>query len=522
MFSAEAASARWFREEGAWYCASFVFHSLLMCGFALLASGVPSRACDEETNLVAAEEEEAPPPGISFTDDGGIKSAPNVDDPPIEPGSPDSSDAPNTMERVAGGSPGIADGGTEGTGVGGEAFAPSATGAGPSLGKIGGFVGVQGLGRPRGEVGPYPPGPPGGDKRKLGGALGGTPQTEASVQAAIAWIARHQNRDGSWSLDAFNGRCTDRSCIGPGAKADIAATSLGLLPFLGAGITHEKKHGQKNEPYVANVYAGLYWLMSHQKADGDLRDAGGNMYSHGLATIVLCEAFGLTGDKTLGAAAQRAVNFIQRAQNSKTGGWRYQPGDEGDTSVLGWQLMALKSAEMAYLKVDPKAFEGAARWLNACAAGEYGSQYKYVPASGSGVTDACTGAGLLCRQYLGMKLGDPAMQAGRKYLMAHLPNAEKWDLYYWYYATQVMFNGLDSDWDDWNRATRKVLIDGQSKEGCARGSWTPDRDRHGSRGGRLMATSFATLTLEVYYRHLPLYRLNADQRAVKLRPGDTF
>ena len=83
------------------------------------------------------------------------------------------------------------------------------------------------------------------------------------------------------------------------------------------------------------------------------------MYAHGLATITLCEAYGLTHSKIIGKSAQQAVNFIQSAQNPATGGWRYTPGQEGDTSVVGWQVMALKSAQMAGLQVNPKAIEGA-------------------------------------------------------------------------------------------------------------------------------------------------------------------
>ena len=33
-------------------------------------------------------------------------------------------------------------------------------------------------------------------------------------------------------------------------------------------------------------------------------------------------------------------------------------------------------------------------------------------------------------------------------------------------------------------------------------------DRWGPQGGRLMMTSLAALTLEVYYRYLPLYKLD--------------
>ena len=81
--------------------------------------------------------------------------------------------------------------------------------------------------------------------------------------------------------------------------------------------------------------------------------------AHGTATVCLCEAYGLTRDQMLAEPAQRAVDFIQKAQNKTTGGWRYEPGDEGDACVTGWQVMALKKRQMAHLKVDPAAPEGA-------------------------------------------------------------------------------------------------------------------------------------------------------------------
>ena len=65
--------------------------------------------------------------------------------------------------------------------------------------------------------------------------------------------------------------------------------------------------------------------MKHQSADGDL-SAGTDhqMYSHGIATIAMCEAYGMTKDQYVGAAARKAVHFIEMAQNKETGGWRYR------------------------------------------------------------------------------------------------------------------------------------------------------------------------------------------------------
>ena len=87
-------------------------------------------------------------------------------------------------------------------------------------------------------------------------------------------------------------------------------------------------------------------MMQNQKPNGDLRanfPGQAGMYAHGQGAIVLCEALAMTGDEQLRDPAQRAIDFIENAQH-RQGGWRYQPGQPGDTSVLGWHLMAIQSA----------------------------------------------------------------------------------------------------------------------------------------------------------------------------------
>jgi len=344
------------------------------------------------------------------------------------------------------------------------------------------------------------------------GHMDPTTASERPIAAALNWLARHQMPDGRWSLQDFSKQCKGEPCSGPGtAKSDAAATALGVLPFLAAGQTHATKG-----PYRKAVYDALYWLMRNQKRDGDL-SAGGmpRMYAHGMATIALCEAYGMTKNKALGKSAQQAVQFIEAAQHPKTGGWRYEPGQEGDTSVTGWQVTALKSAELAGLKVDPKAFEGAKRWLKSVAKGDNGGQFSYVPDSKA--SPSMTAVGLRCMGFLGAGRSDPALNEAVRYLSQNPPDEDLRDVYYWYAATQALQQFSGPDWDNWNRRVRRTLIESQVRDGCAAGSWDPQNpivDRWGQ-AGRLVTTSLSVLSLEVYYRYLPIYKLDASKPVEK-------
>ena len=74
------------------------------------------------------------------------------------------------------------------------------------------------------------------------------------------------------------------------------------------------------------------------------------------------------------------------------------------------------------------------------------------------------------------------------------------------------------EWDQWNREMRRALLESQEKEGCAAGSWNPEPDPWGKQGGRVMTTAIGCLSLEVYYRYIPLYKL--DDPAAPSIKGD--
>lgn len=343
---------------------------------------------------------------------------------------------------------------------------------------------------------------------------GGTTITEAAVARGIRWLASVQNQNGGWSLrDYRRHRQRDN-------ESDIMGTSLALLPMLGAGQTHEFG------TYKQNVAAGLAWMLKHQKPNGDLR-AGykgqAGMYAHGQATIVLCEALAMTGDQKFREPAQRAIEFIENAQHER-GGWRYHPGDEGDTSVFGWQMMALQSARAPNLSldVDDSTLKLADYFLDQVSVSARfdnrrrtrlpdGAAYAYQPRREA--TAAMTAEAILCRMYLGWKKDDPRLDSAVKWLIQdHLPSARDPNLYYWYYGTQVMHHYGGKPWDIWNDRMRSLLISTQATRGSHPGSWDPGDFRWGSKGGRIYTTSLAVCTLEVYYRHLPLFKqIELDQ-----------
>lgn len=408
------------------------------------------------------------------------------------------------------------------SGAGGLGINIKAEGLGPVLRGAGGMEQGKGEGLSfgRGGAGEGFGGRGQGSREALLGRYGGTKQTERAVAGALNWLARHQNPDGSWSVHRYRTRCKDQSCTGQGnTEADAGGTAMGLLPFLGAGQTHRSPG-----PYKRQISKAVNWFISRQRPNGDLSAGTAHqMYSHGLAAIALCEAYGMTGDSHVGRAARSAVNFILKAQNAQ-GGWRYTANtNDSDTSVFAWEMMALKSATMAGISVDPMKVELARKWLDTVTEGGRDANFlgQFAYQRGRPPTPSMSAAALLIVQYTGAARNDPVIAGGLKYLQNNAPNLEDRDTYYWYYATQVFHNVAGPEWDAWNRQMRRILIETQVRTGCATGSWDPDKptgDLWGPLGGRLMMTSLSALTLEIYYRYLPLYKLDTDAEG-KAKPA---
>ena len=172
-------------------------------------------------------------------------------------------------------------------------------------------------------------------------------------------------------------------------------------------------------------------------------------------------------------------------------------------SVTGWYVMALQSGMMSGLEVQSPNLDNISKFLDRCSQ-ENGSRYAYKPGMESTLT--MTAEGLLCRQYLGWKHDDERMRRGIDIVLSNPVDYNDQNVYYWYYATQACHHMDGADWNKWNAVMRQAVPTAQIKTGADKGSWAPSSDRWGPHGGRLYVTCLSIYMLEVYYRHLPIYK----------------
>ena len=396
-------------------------------------------------------------------------------------------------------------------------------------------------------------------------ARGGSPASEMAVERGLLWLARHQAADGSWSfqqphcIDTFGNPGQRCECRGKGyiEGRTKASTAIALLPFLGAGSTHI------DGPYREVVYRGIEQLKAsldvelkelHPDAPDFVPTFIGDLYGYGITTLVFAEAFGMTGDPDLERYVAALASFLSKHQHS-LGGWRYEPGQPGDITVTGWQVIALKSSQIAGVPIHSDLFRDVDRFLTSLAppapaargraqlVAEPGpepardlTRYHYLASYANSTTrepNECTSAiGLLCRLYTGWQRDDPRLLAGVERLLKSKTHPAL-QLYRNFYLAQLLCQTDHPAWPHWNRRNRDYLVMMQATEAsltdprhpafggkaCEIGSWylvnprgitkETARDRHLAPAGRLAHTALAILTLEVYYRLLPIYKAEA-------------
>lgn len=330
---------------------------------------------------------------------------------------------------------------------------------------------------------------------------------DAAIDRGLRFLANGQNPDGSWPTGMGFGVAFGPRGQQPAAgNGDIAVTSLAVMAFMSAG--HVPGEGR----YGTVVERGIRWVLEKQGRNGVFApNAGQEMYHHGIATLMLAEAVGMTSGEVaphLRAGLERAVAVIltsqrQRGRNAMNGGWRYRAVDDGDSdlSVTGWQLLALRAAKNVGCDIPGEYIQAAVGYVKRSQA-RGGGGFQYQP--GSQVTIPCTGVGVLCLELSGKEYHrcQEAMD-GWDYLNRHPLTPNSMHFYYGiYYVSQAMFQLGGTEWTGYRPKLHETLL--KQNPPNADGAWG---NRGGDAGhGPAYATAMSILALTVEYRYLPIYQ----------------
>jgi squalene cyclase len=345
-----------------------------------------------------------------------------------------------------------------------------------------------------------------------------TPEQKEAVERGLAWLAEHQNADGSWSALVGYKLNTDYKMTVDDPVPHVGVTSLACMAFLAGG--HLPGRGE----YGELVERGLEFVLSTVDEDGFITRFDTRMYSHAFATLFLAEIYGMTHRQDVREKLQKAIDFIVTSQNEE-GGWRYVPfAPESDMSIVVFQVLALRAARNIGIRVPKSTVDRAAQYVVDSAIKEperrsrfrqtfYGEEvgaFHYQKGEQSRSSFALTAAGVTALYGVGI-YSDEAIERGLEYLRRNLDDQnyrwgrrERGHYFYWYghyYAVQAMYtagNAGEADyWRPYFESVRAELLEMQASDG----SW-PNR----TGPGEAFSTAMAVLILEIPYRFLPIFQ----------------
>lgn len=312
-----------------------------------------------------------------------------------------------------------------------------------------------------------------------------SPKLEEAVQRGFEALRRMQKSDGSFGQGRFGEH------VGITSLCAIALMADGNVPGRGE--------------FGDCVQKALDFVLSHSTETGLLvsDDTHGPMYGHGFATLFLGEIYGMNqDDDRVRDALVRAVQLIVSSQNNE-GGWRYNPiPADADVSVTICEIMALRSARNAGIKVPKSTIDDAIRYVRSCQNDDGGFRYmKEV----SGSAWPRTAAGIASLFYAGI-YEDQSIDRGLDYLTRNaFPRgaggvgvgfSQQHYFYGHYYAVQAMYLAGGERWKNWWPAIREELIAKQNPDG----TWTDQQI------GDAYGTAMALIVLQMPKRYLPIFQ----------------
>ncbi|MBC23322.1 MAG: prenyltransferase [Phycisphaerae bacterium] len=307
-----------------------------------------------------------------------------------------------------------------------------------------------------------------------------TPGSIEATRKGLEFLASLQNVDGSFGRGKYG--------------KHVGITSLCALAFMSDG------HNPGRGVYGDNVQKALEFVLTHATETGLLaaETSHGPMYGHGFATLFLGEIYGMNPqDARVRDALVRAVQLIINSQNDE-GGWRYNPVPyDADISVTICQIMGLRSARNAGIKVPKQTIDRAVEYVKECQNSDGG--FKYMKQAGGSAWPR-TAAGVASLFYAGI-YEDDSIKRGLEFLNRHaMPGSgragEAHYYYGHYYAVQAMYLAGGTHWATWWPAIRDELVQRQSSNG----GWVNHQ------AGHAYSTSMALIILQIPKRYLPIFQ----------------
>lgn len=293
------------------------------------------------------------------------------------------------------------------------------------------------------------------------------PQVEKAIDRAQEWLAKTQQPNGSWG-----------TCNGVNAMSLIAL-------MVNGGTPGHTRYGNK-------IAKTIDFLINNQRGDGYLIVGNtGNMYQHGLSTIALAEAFGMTHNPAIRESLTKAVQLTLKAQNS-AGGWRYNPVPrDADLSVTVIQVMSLRAASDAGIYVPRDAIDFGIRYVkNNWNQATMGFGY----ASSADVNPRMTAAGAVCLYSCGLE-EDPSIPLAIQYLSKNVTfDAKGNDRMAWYghyYASLAFYHHGGDAWKAYYPKICQYVLKEWEQNGHFQDPLT---------------TAWGILVIGTPYRYLPIYQ----------------
>jgi hypothetical protein len=315
-----------------------------------------------------------------------------------------------------------------------------------------------------------------------------SPEADADLRGALAYLAAHQSVNGSWSeKDKFH----------------VAMTSYALIAFMANG------HLPDEGPYGKVVAQAVQFLTEQVQPDGILRNTNyenAYMYSHGICAIALAELYGQSHSPVLRTKLEKLLNVIKQSQGAD-GGWRYQPKPPtaSDISVTVNELVALRAAKNAGFDVPQDTIDNGVRFVRACLDAKTGG-FTYLAGKGE-AGYARTGAAIYALQVCGL-YDDPLVASGSTYILNACKSGRppgSFLIYGSYYCAPGEYMIGGGSWKEWYRVMEQLLLKAARHNG-SQVNWDSAGVSDTGGVGPIYATAVFSALLAMPYHYIPLYQ----------------